>query len=63
MDRVACSAQVDRDGQPRKDQATGKTLYTPVVEIPDKAARIRFQNAAVAAVHALLADSTEGKAT
>jgi hypothetical protein len=48
--------QIDRDGQPRKDPTTGKQLYTPVVEIPDKAARERFQQAALAAVHQLLGD-------
>jgi hypothetical protein len=46
--------QVDRDGQPRKDPATGKALYIPVVSIPDKAARERFQTAALAAVRQLL---------
>jgi hypothetical protein len=45
--------QVDRDGQPRKDTTSGKTLYTPVVEIPDRVARERFQRVAMAAVHEL----------
>jgi hypothetical protein len=48
--------QVDRDGQLRKDPATGKICYTPAIEIPDKNARERFQRAAVAAVHALLGE-------
>jgi hypothetical protein len=47
--------QIDREGQHRKDPATGKPLYTPVVEIKNKAARERFQLAALAAVHALIA--------
>jgi hypothetical protein len=49
--------QIDRDGQPRKDPTTGKLLYTPMVEIPDKAARERFQTAALAAVRQLLGDA------
>src|ERR1700730_15382325 len=53
--------QVDRDGQARKDSNTGKALYQPVVEIPEKAARERFQTAALAAVRALLG-SAEGQA-
>jgi hypothetical protein len=48
--------QIDRDGQPRKDPATGKLLYSPVVEIPDKQARDRFQRAAIGAVRVLLGD-------
>jgi hypothetical protein len=48
--------QVDRDGTPRKDLATGKLLYVAVVEIPDKTARERFQAAALAAVRELLGD-------
>ena len=43
-------AQIDRDGQVRKDPTTGKVLYAPVVEIPDRDARERFQQAALAAV-------------
>lgn len=46
--------QIERDGQPRKDPNTGKTLYAPVVEIIGKEARERFQAAALAAVHALI---------
>jgi hypothetical protein len=46
--------QLDRDGGHRKDAHTGKVLYTPVVEIKGKEARERFQEHAVAAVHALL---------
>lgn len=46
--------QVDREGRQRQDPKTGKALYTPVIEIPDKASRERFQQAALAAVHALL---------
>jgi hypothetical protein len=45
---------IDRDGQPRKGPATGKLLYTPVVEIPDKQARDRFLSAALASVHRML---------
>jgi hypothetical protein len=51
--------QVDRAGLQRKDPATAKTLYQPVVEIPNKAARERFQIVALAAVHALLASAEE----
>jgi hypothetical protein len=46
--------QINRDGQQRKDPTTGKALYTPLVEVPDKDARERFQRAALAAVHELL---------
>src|SRR5262252_6053004 len=46
--------QIDRDGQPRKDPATGKQLYVAIVEIPDREARARFQQAALAAVRRLL---------
>jgi hypothetical protein len=46
--------QMDRDGQQRKDPTTGEALYTPIVEIPDKDARQRFQNAALDAVRELL---------
>jgi hypothetical protein len=46
--------QIDRDGTPRKDPNTGKQLYTPVVEIPDRNQRERFQQAALAAVHKLI---------
>lgn len=47
--------QLDRDGMQRKDPATGKALYTPSVEIKGKQQRERFQAAALAAVHELLA--------
>jgi hypothetical protein len=46
--------QLDREGQQRKDPATGKALYVPVVEIVGKEARERFQRAALAAVHAVV---------
>jgi hypothetical protein len=46
--------QLDRDGTPRRDAATGKLLYTNVIEIPDRAARDKYQAAALAAVHAML---------
>ena len=49
--------QIDRDGQHRKDPATGKPLYVAVVEIQGKEARERFQAAALAAVHQLLGDA------
>jgi hypothetical protein len=49
--------QLDRDGQHRKDPATGKGLWTPVVEIPDKSTRARFQAMAVTAVHAMIEDA------
>src|SRR6516164_3949771 len=45
--------QLDRDGQQRKDPTTGKTLYTPIVEIA-KATRERFQAAALEAIDQLL---------
>ena len=49
--------QIDRDGQPRKDSATGKQLYVAIVEIPDRDARERFQQAALAAVHELIGET------
>jgi hypothetical protein len=49
--------QIDREGEQRRDPATGKPLYTAVIEIPDKAARERFQTAALAAVHQLFGTS------
>ena len=48
--------QIDRDGQPRKDPITGKQLYVAIVEIPDRDARERFQQAALAAVRDLIGD-------
>jgi len=46
--------QLDRDGRQRKD-ATGKALYTSIVEFKGKEPRERFQAAALAAVRELLA--------
>lgn len=46
--------QLATDGTARRDPKTGKTLYTPVVEIRDKAARGRFQAAALDALDRLL---------
>jgi hypothetical protein len=46
--------QIDTDGHHRKDAATGKPLYAPVVEIAGKVAREQFQSAALAAVDKLL---------
>ncbi len=48
-------AQIDAEGRQRIDPATGKRLYRPVVEIPDRRDRERFQEAALAAVAKLLA--------
>jgi hypothetical protein len=45
--------QLDAAGQHRKDPATGKALWSPVVEIRGKDQRERFQHAALAAVDAL----------
>ena len=42
--------QTNADGSPRLDPKTNKPAWTPLVEIPDKAARERFQTAALAAV-------------
>lgn len=42
------------DGRQRTDPATGKGLYTPVIEIPDRDARSKFQELALAAVDRLL---------
>lgn len=49
--------QIDRDGTLRRDPNSGKPLYAPSVEIPDKEARERFQRAALAAVHRLVEDA------
>jgi hypothetical protein len=46
--------QIDQDGQHRVDER-GKRLYSPCVEIPDRATRDRFQALALAAVDRLLA--------
>jgi hypothetical protein len=45
---------LDQDGRHRVDSA-GKKHYVPVVEIPNRAIRERFQAAALAAVDRLLA--------
>ena len=45
--------QLDSEGRHRKDPATGKALWLPVVEIKGKAERERFQAAALAAVDKL----------
>jgi hypothetical protein len=45
--------QLDSEGRHRKDPATGKALWLPVVEIKGKAERERFQNTALAAVDKL----------
>jgi hypothetical protein len=44
---------LDAEGRHRKDQTTGKLLYTSIVEIKGKAERERFQNTALAAVDRL----------
>lgn len=46
--------QLDAEGRQRKDPATGKGLWVPVVEIAGKEERERFQTAALAAVDRLL---------
>jgi hypothetical protein len=45
--------QIDSEGRHRKDPATGKALWLPVVEIKDKAERERFQTAALVAIDKL----------
>src|SRR5262245_41191585 len=52
---------LEADGHHQTD-VDGKRLYVPVVELPDTAARGRFQTAALAAVDALL-ESTTTKTT
>jgi len=47
--------QLDREGKQRRDPATGKALYAPVVELKGKEPRERFQTAALEAVRLLLA--------
>lgn len=47
--------QLDREGKQRKDPDTGKSLYVSIVELRGKEQRDRFQAAALAAVHELLA--------
>jgi hypothetical protein len=54
--------QLGPDGLQRKDPTTGKALYMPVVEIKGKSERERFQAAALAAVHALLASLAQAVA-
>jgi hypothetical protein len=46
--------QVTSDGCIRKDPATGKTVYVPIVEIRGRPQREQFQAAALAAVDKLL---------
>jgi hypothetical protein len=46
--------QLDEEKRLRKDPTTGKGLYTPVVEIPNKTCRERFKGAALAAIDELL---------
>lgn len=46
--------QLDQDGRHRVDER-GKRLYSPCVEIPDRATRDRFETAALVAVDRLLA--------
>ena len=50
--------QIDAEGRHRKDPKTGKPAYSPCVEIADKDARARFQEAALAAVDLLLDDKS-----
>jgi hypothetical protein len=50
---LAGKPQLDAEGRQRIDPETGKRLYTPVVEIADKARRDRFQAEALAAVDKL----------
>jgi hypothetical protein len=45
--------QLDADGRQRVDPTTGRKAYVPVVEIYEKAARERFQRAALAAIDRL----------
>jgi hypothetical protein len=44
---------LDAEGRHRKDQTTGKLLYTSIVEVKGRAERERFQAAALAAVDKL----------
>jgi hypothetical protein len=50
--------QVDGSGTVRRDQA-GKTLYTPILEIPDAGRRKAFRDQALRAVDALLGVSSQ----
>lgn len=47
--------QTNKDGSRRIDPKTGKSAWSPLVEIRDRAIRERFQTAALAAVDRLLA--------
>ena len=46
MIRATDSRPLERDGRQRKD-ATGKAVYTPIVELKGKEQRERFQAAAL----------------
>jgi hypothetical protein len=46
--------QTNKDGTPRIDPKTGKPAWQPIVEIPGKEERQRFQQAALVAVDKLL---------
>ena len=48
--RLPGKPQLDAEGRVRRDPTTGKTLYVPVFEIPGRAERERFQQAALAAI-------------
>jgi hypothetical protein len=47
-------AQIDPDGKHRTDPATGKRAYTPILAIPDRERRERFQRLALAAIDQML---------
>jgi hypothetical protein len=49
--------QTHKDGSPVLDPRSGKQAWTPIVEIKDRAARERFQAAALDAVDRLLGGS------
>lgn len=48
--------QLNRDGTHRKDESTGKPLYTNVIEFADKTKRDGFNSAAIKAIYKLLGD-------
>jgi hypothetical protein len=48
--------QLHRDGSPVVDPKTHKPAWAPTVEIRDRAVRVRFQQAALAAIDRLLAE-------
>ena len=50
--------QIDADGRHRKDPASGKALYTSIVEISGKAERERFEKAGIEAIDKLLGRGT-----